>query len=113
MLLVWGLQHQGQAFRQGLEKDLTAKDERIWALKRELEIAKKLAEESETARKTLEEQIEKMQKDFEEYSQQRRDEHKKVVVDAQKVVNIYKDLIQSMGKKTEMPRDTLVVDFMD
>ena len=67
MLLARGLQHQGQAFHQGLEKDLVAKDERIRALEQELEAAKKLAEENEATRKTAEEQIEEMCCDFRDY----------------------------------------------
>ena len=67
MLLAEGLQHQGQAFCQGLEKDLMAKDAWIWALEQELEAAKKLAEDNEVARKTAEEQIEKMRQEFDDY----------------------------------------------
>ena len=29
------------------------------------------------------------------------------------MVNVYKELIQSVGEETEMPRDTSIVDFMD
>ena len=43
MLLAQGLQHQGCAFCQGLEKDLMVRDERIWALEKELKAAKELA----------------------------------------------------------------------
>ena len=60
MPLARGLQHQGHAFCQGLEKDLAAKDVKIRALEKELEAANKLAEENASARKTMEEQVEKM-----------------------------------------------------
>jgi len=67
MLLARGLQHQGHAFHQGLEKDLAAKDVKIRALEKKLEVAKKLAEENASTRKTIEEQVEKMHQDFEGY----------------------------------------------
>ena len=67
MLLARGLQHQGEAFRWGLEKDLVTKDKIIRTLERELEAAKKLAKENEAARKTAEEQIEEMCRDFRDY----------------------------------------------
>ena len=82
MLLARGLQYKGQAFCQGLEKDLVAKDEQIWALKQELEVAKKLAKENEDTHKTTEEQIKKMRVDFEGYRKKKRDEHNKVVAGA-------------------------------
>jgi predicted nucleic acid-binding Zn-ribbon protein len=82
MLLARGLQHQGYAFRQGLEKDLVAKDKRIQTLEQELETAKKLAEENEAARKTVEEQIEMMRHDFRDYQKKKHDEHNKVVAGA-------------------------------
>ena len=68
MLLARGLQHQGQAFCQGL--------------KRKLEVDKKLAEENEATRKTAEEQAEKMHQEFDDYQRQKRDERKKVVAGA-------------------------------
>jgi hypothetical protein len=74
MLVARGLQHQGQAFHQGLKRDLAAKDARIQALK-QLEVAKKLSEENDAARKTAKEQIEKMRTDFEGYQKRKRDEH--------------------------------------
>ena len=43
------------------------KDDKIWALEQELEVAKKLTEENKTAHKTAEEQIVKMHEDFEGY----------------------------------------------
>lgn len=52
-----------------------------------------MAEENDAALKTTEEQIKKMSHDFEDYRKRRHDERNKVIVDAQKVVNIYKDLI--------------------
>ena len=67
MLLAQGLQHQGQAFCQGLERDLAAEDVKIQALKKELGAAKKLAEENASTHKTAEEQVEKMHQDFEGY----------------------------------------------
>jgi hypothetical protein len=82
MLLTHGLQHQGQAFHEGLERDLAAKDERICILEQELEAAKKLAEENDSARRTVEEQIEKMRHDFRDYKRKKCDEHNKVIASA-------------------------------
>ena len=67
MLLAWGLQQQGLAFRQGLEKELAPKDEWILALEQELEAANKLTEENASAQKAAEEQMEKMRNDFADY----------------------------------------------
>lgn len=47
------------------------------------------------------------------HARQKHDEQNKVVVDAQKVVNVYKELIQSVGEEMEAPRNAPVVDFMD
>ena len=55
MLLARGLQHQGHAFCQGLEKNLLANDERIRALEKELVVAKELAKKNASACKTVEE----------------------------------------------------------
>ena len=60
MLLAQGLQHQGQAFVQDLEKELTAKDVRIQAIEKGLEAAKELDEKNASARKITEEQVENM-----------------------------------------------------
>ena len=35
------------------------------------------------------------------------------MADTQKVANVYKELIQSVGEETEAPSDEPVVDFMD
>lgn len=113
MLLARGLRQQGQAICQNLKRELANRAKKIRALEQELEVAKKQAEEVETARKASEEQIKKMHEDFDEYRWQKRDERKKVIVDAQKVVDVYKDLIQSVGEETEAPSDAPVVDFMD
>lgn len=113
MLLARGLQHQGQAFCEGLEKDLVARDERIRALEQELEAANKLAEENATARRVAEEQVEQMRKDFEGYQKKKRDERKKVLAGAQRAANVYKGLLESVGEETEMPRDPPIVDFME
>jgi len=50
-----------------LDKDLVAKDVKIRALEKKLEVAKKLAEENASTRKTAEEQVEKMRYDFKGY----------------------------------------------
>ena len=71
MLLAWGLQQQGLAFRQGLEKELAPKDEWILALEQELEAANKLAEENASARKATKEQMEKMRNDFVDYQKKK------------------------------------------
>jgi hypothetical protein len=101
------------AFCQGLEKDLVAKDERIWALEQELEMAKKLVEENDAAHKTAEEQIEKMHHDFAEYQKQKCEERNWVIAGTQRAANVYKELIESVGEETEAPRDAPVVDFME
>jgi hypothetical protein len=90
-----------------------AKDARIRALERELEVTKKLAKENEAARKTAEEQAEKMHEEFGDYQKRKRDEHKKVVAGAQRAANVYKELIESVGEESEAPRDGPVVDFME
>lgn len=84
MLLAQGLQQQGQAYRQGLEKELAHRDDKIRALEQELETAKKQAEEAETARKISEVQVEKMREDFDCYHRQKNDERKKIVADAKR-----------------------------
>ena len=55
MLLARGLKQQGQTYRLGLQRELANKDDLIRALERELETAKKQAEEAEAARKTTKE----------------------------------------------------------
>ena len=112
MLLAWGLQHQGHAFHQGLEKDLVAKAIKIRALEKELEAANKLAEENASARKTMEEQVEKMHQDFKGYQKRKLEKRSKLVASAQRVANMYKDLIESVGKESEGPSDAPIVDFM-
>ena len=97
MLLAHGLQHQGEAFRWGLEKDLVTNDKIIRTLERELEAAKKLAEENEAAHRTTEEQIEMMRQDFRDYQKKKHDKHNKLVAGAQRATNMYKDLIESVG----------------
>jgi hypothetical protein len=57
-----------------MEKDLATKYKRIQALEKELEAAKKLAERNGAARKTAEEQIEKMRQDFEGYQKRKLEE---------------------------------------
>ena len=69
------------------------KDDRIRALKEELEAAKKLIEENETACKVVEEQIMKMREDFNVYRRQKHDEWNKVVASTQRAANVYKELI--------------------
>ena len=87
-------------------------DDKIQALEQELEMVKKQAKEVETTRKTAEEQVKKMREDFDGYHRWKNDEWK-IMADASKVANIHKELIQSVGEETEMPRDVLVVDFME
>jgi predicted nucleic acid-binding Zn-ribbon protein len=113
MLLAHGLQHQGQAFHEGLERDLAVKDERIGTLAQELETAKKQAEENESARKAAEEQIEKMHHDFRDYQKTKCDEHNKVVAGAQRAAHIYWDLIESVDEESEAPHDVPIVEFME
>jgi DNA-binding protein H-NS len=104
-----GLQHQGQAFHQGLEKDLAVKVERIWALKKELESSKKLVEENGAARKTVEEQIEKLGQVFEGYQKKKLDEHNKFVASAQRAANAYKDLIKTWARNRKLPAMILLL----
>jgi archaellum component FlaC len=113
MLLAHELQHQGHAFRQDLEKDLAAKDESIQAHKKELEAAKKLVEENGAACKTVEEQIDKVHQDFMGYQKRKLEEWNKLVTGTQRAVNVYKDLIESIGKESETPRNAPIVDFME
>ena len=67
MLLARGLRQQGHAIRQNLEKEMANRANRIHALEQELEAAKKVAEENESACKAAEEQIAKMHEDFKGY----------------------------------------------
>ena len=73
-----GLKQQELAFRQGLEKELTTKDDCIHTLEQELEVAKKLTEENKTAHKTAEEQIAKVHEDFADYRRRKTDERKRL-----------------------------------
>jgi hypothetical protein len=113
MLVARGLQNQGLAFCQGLEKDLAAKDEWIRALEKELEATKKLAEENAAARRTAEEQVEQIRLDFEDYQKRKQGEGNRLVAGAQRAANVYKDLIESVGEESEVPHEAPVVDFME
>ena len=93
MLLAQGLQQQGLAFHQGLERELATKVDKLWALEQELEAAKKLAKENKAARKTTKEQIAKMHEDFDWYHRQRCDERNKIVASTQRAADVYKELI--------------------
>jgi hypothetical protein len=97
MLVARGLQNQGLAFCQGLEKDLAAKDEWIRALEKELEATKKLAEENA----------------FEDYQKRKQGEGNRLVAGAQRAANVYKDLIESVGEESKVPHEAPVVDFME
>ena len=50
---------------------MATKDDKIWALEQELEVAKKLTEENEAARKTVEERVEKMHQEFDDYQKRK------------------------------------------
>lgn len=76
-------------------------------------MAKKLARENEATRRTIEEQMEKMRHEFVDYQKQKCEERNRVVVGAQRAANVYKELIESMGEDTEVPKDAPVVDFME
>ena len=41
------------------------------------------------------------------------DEHNKVIVGAQRTMNVYKDIIESVGEESEAPCDAHVVDFIE
>jgi hypothetical protein len=47
------------------------------------------------------------------YQKRKLEERNKLVTDAQRAVNIYKDLIESVGGESEAPHDAPVVDFME
>ena len=70
-------------------------------------MAKKLAEENGSACKTTEEQVEKMRQDFEGYQKRKLEEWSKLVTGTQRVANMYKDLIESVGEESKAPRDAL------
>ena len=72
-----------------------------------------MAEENASALKTMEEQVEKMRQDFEGYQKRKLKERSKLVARAQRAVNMYKDLIESVGEESEAPRDAPIVDFME
>ena len=72
-----------------------------------------MAKKNASTRKTIEEQVEKMRQDFEGYQKRKLEEWNKLVAGAQRAANMYKDLIESMGKESEAPRDALVADFME
>ena len=54
-----------------------------------------------------------MRQDFEGYQKRKLEEWSKLVTGTQRVANMYKDLIESMGEESEAPRDALIVDFME
>ena len=70
-------------------------------------------EDNESARKVVEEQMEKMRVDFEGYHRKKREEHNRIVTGAQRAANVYKDLIEGVSEETEAPSDAPVVDFME
>ena len=100
------------SFRPRPEKELTAKDVRIQALEKGIEAAKELDKKNASARKIMEEQVEKMRQDFKGYQKRRLKEQSKLVASAQRAANMYKDLIESMGEESEGPCDAPIVDFM-
>lgn len=55
----------------------------------------------------------KICEDFDTYHRQKHDERNRVVAGTQRAVNVYKELIQSMGEETKAPSDVPIVDFME
>lgn len=53
-----------------------------------------------------------MHDDFDGYRWWKNEERQNIAVDAQKVANIYKEMIQSVGEEPKTPRDAPIVDFM-
>lgn len=53
-----------------------------------------------------------MHDDFDGYRWWKNEERQNIAVDAQKVANIYKEMIQSVSKELETPHNMPVVDFM-
>ena len=89
-----------------------AKDMRIRALEKGLEAAKELDEKNASTRKITEEQVENMRQDFKGYQKRKLEKRSKLVASAQRVADMYKDLIESVGKELEGPNDAPIVDFM-
>ena len=54
-----------------------------------------------------------MCQDFEDYQKQKWEERNKLAISAQRAVNVYKDLMESVGEDSEVPHDAPVVDFME
>jgi hypothetical protein len=96
-----------------LRKISWPRTKRFEPLEKELEAAKRLAKENDAARKSAEEQIKKIRQDFMGYQKRKLEERNKLVTHAQRAVNVYKDLIESMGGESEAPHDAPVVDFME
>jgi chromosome segregation ATPase len=86
-------------------------EQQLEASNRQLEAANNLVGENTSARKSAEKQLEKVQKEFDEYWNKKRKEHKKVLDGAQKAADVYKDLLSSVREETEAPRDAPVEYF--
>ena len=54
-----------------------------------------------------------MRQDFEGYQKRKLEEWSKLVTGTQRVANMYKDLIESVGEELEAPCDAPVLDFME
>jgi hypothetical protein len=54
-----------------------------------------------------------MRLDFEDYQKRKREEGNRLVAGAQRAANVYKDLTESVGEESEVPREAPVVDFME
>lgn len=105
MLLTRTLQKQGQAHRQHFERELESRAEKIQALEVELSATKKKLEEEDAARKSSDEQVAKMQTDFDQYRCDKQDERRKVAAEAQKACDAYRVLLMGVGEEAEAPRD--------
>ena len=111
MILTRGLDRQGQAYQEKMERDLAAKTDQIRALEKVLEMAKKKTEEEETSRKAAKAVAAKVKNDFHTDRKRKSDEKKQFAADAH-IADIYLGLIHSVGTETEAPRETTVPSFM-
>lgn len=108
LLLTSGLHKQGQAYHLGLEKELRKSK---FSSKSSNPRGRRLKRRRAT-RKVAEASAAKLWKDFHTYRNKKADEKRRFAADAQKVANIYHELIQSVGEDTEVPREAAVPEFM-
>lgn len=68
--------------------------------------------EAEAGRKTADELVTRMQADFEGYRRTTTEKRQKLVAEAQKVLDVYKELLMAVGEGAEPPANIPVADFL-